>query len=93
MLPTRCCQPHVFSTCYHLWHSDNVSGDIDRVLGVVDNNYDANDYDKGEYVMPYDKDEYVTPYDKDEKEMPHDSDNENIVDDNDNNQMPTKICQ
>ena len=71
-------------------NSDNVSGDIDRVSGVVDNDYDTNDYDKDEYVMPYDKDEYVTPYDKDEKEMPHDSDNENILDDNDNDQMPTK---
>ena len=80
-------------------NSDNVSGDIDRVSGAVDNDYDANDYDKDEYVMPYDKDEYVmpydkgeyvTPYDKDEIEMPHDSDNENILDDNDNDQMPTK---
>ena len=72
--------------------SDNVSGDIDKVSGVVDNDYDANDYDKDEYVMPYDKDEYVMPYDKDEKEMPHDSDNENILDDNDNDQMPTKYA-
>ena len=81
--------------------SDNVSGDIDRVSGVVDNDYDANDYDKDEYlmpydndeyVMPYDKDEYVTPYDKGEKEMPHDSDNENILDDNDNDQMPEKYA-
>ena len=81
--------------------SDNVSGDIDRVSGVVDIDYDANDYDKDEYVMPYDKDEYVmpydkdeyvTPYDKDEKEMSHDSDNENILDDNDNDQMPTKYA-
>ena len=47
-------------------NSDNVSGDIDRVSGAVDNDYDANDYDKDEYVMPYDKDEYVMPYDKDE---------------------------
>ena len=81
--------------------SDNVSGDIDRVSGVVDNDYDANDYDKDEYVMPYDKDEYVMPYDKDEyvmpydkdeNEMPHDSDNENVLDDNDNDQMPTKYA-
>ena len=78
---------------------DNISGDMDRVSGVVDNDYDTNDYDKDEYVMlyekdeyvmPYYKDEYVTPYDKDEKEMPHDSDNENILDNNDNDQMPTK---
>ena len=80
---------------------DNVSGDIDRVSGAVDNDYDANGYDKDEYVMPYDKDEYVMPYDKDEyvmpydkdeKEMPHDSDNENILDNNDNDQMPTKYA-
>ena len=60
---------------------DNVSGDINRVSGVVDNDYDANDYDKDEHVMPYDKDEH---------EMPHDSDNEYMIDDNDNDQMPTK---
>ena len=62
---------------------DNVSGDIDRVSGAVDNDYDANDYDKDEHVMPYDKDEHV---------MPHDSDNENMLDDNDNDQMPTKYA-
>ena len=67
---------------------DNISGDIDRVSGAVDN-----DYDKDEYVMPYEKDECVMPYDKDEKETPpHDSDNENILDDNDNDQMPTKYA-
>ena len=64
-------------------NSDNVSGDIDRVSGAVDNDYDANDYDKDEYVMPYDKDE---------NETPHDSDNENILDDNDNDQMPAKYA-
>ena len=66
---------------------DNVSGDIDRVSGVVDN-----DYDKDEHVMPYDKDEHVMPYDKDEHVMPHDSDNENTLDDNDDDQMPTKYA-
>ena len=80
---------------------DNVSGDIDRVSGVVDNDYDANDYDKDEHVMPYDKDEHVMPYDKDEHvmpydkdeyEMPHDLDNENMLDDNDNDQMPPKYA-
>ena len=53
-------------------HSDSVSGDIDRVSGAVDSNYDANDYDKDENVMPYDKDENVMPYDKDENVMPYD---------------------
>ena len=80
---------------------DNISGDIDRVSGVVDNDYEANDYDKDEHVMPYEKDEYVMPYDKDEyvmsydkdgQEMPHDSDNESMLDDNENDQMPTKYA-
>ena len=71
-------------------HSDSVSGDIDRVLGAVDNDYDANDYDQDEHVMPYDKDEHVMPYDKEEHETPHDSDNEYMPDDNDDDQMPTK---
>ena len=62
---------------------DNISGDIDRVSGAVDNDYDANDYDKDEHVMPYDKDEHETP---------HDSDNENTLDDNDNDQMPAKYA-
>ena len=66
-------------------HSDSISGDIDRVSGAVDSDYDVNDYDKDENVMPYDKDENVMPYDRDENlvlydkekhEMPHDSDNE-----------------
>ena len=78
---------------------DSVSGDIDRVSGAVDNDYDANDYDKDEHempydkdknVMPYDKDEHAMPYDKEEHEMPHDSDNEYMLDDNDDDQMPAK---
>ena len=80
---------------------DSISGDTDRVSGVVDNDYDANDYDKDEHVMPYDKDEHVMPYDKDEhvmpydkdtEDVPHDSGNENMPDDNDNDQMPTKYA-
>ena len=71
-------------------HSDSVSGDIDRVSGAVDSDYDANDYDKDEHVMPYDKDEYVMPYDKNEHEKPHDSNNEYMPDDNDDDRMPTK---
>ena len=62
---------------------DSVSGDIDRVSGAVDNDYDANDYYKDEHVVPYDKDEHV---------MPYDSDNENMLDENDNDQMPTKYA-
>ena len=77
-------------------HFDSTSGGIDRVSGAVDNDYDANDYDKDEHVMPYDKDEHVMPYDKEKHvmpydkekhEMPHGSDNEYVLNDN---QMPTK---
>ena len=71
---------------------DSISGDIDRVSGAVDNDYDANDYDKDEHIMPYDKDEHVMPYDKDEHVMPYDSDNENMPDDNDNDRMPAKYA-
>ena len=80
-------------------YSDSVSGDIDRVSGAVDSEYDVNDSDKDENVMPYDKDENVMPYDKDENvmpydkekhETPHDSDNEYMSDDNDDDQMPAK---
>ena len=80
-------------------HSDSVSGDIDRVSGAVDSDYDINDYDKDENVMsydkdvndmPYDKDENVMPYDKEKHETPHDSDNEYMSDDNDEDQMPAK---
>ena len=71
-------------------HSDSISGDIDRVSGAVDSDYDINDSDKDENVMPNDKDENVMPYDKEKHEMPHDSDNEYMSDDNDDDQMPTK---
>ena len=69
---------------------DSISGDTDRVSGAVDNDYDRNDKDKDEHVMPYDKDEHVMPYDKDTEDAPYDSDNENMPDDSDNDQMPTK---
>ena len=68
--------------------SDNVSGDIDRVSGVVVNDYDTNDYDKDEYVMPYDKDEYIMPYDKDEYIMPYDKDEYVMPYDKDEKEMP-----
>ena len=67
---------------------DSISGDTDRVSGVVDNDYDANDYDKDEHVMPYDKDEHVMPYDKDEHVMPYDKDTEDVPHDSGN-----EICQ
>ena len=71
-------------------HSDSISGDIDRVSGAVDSDYDVNDSDKDENVMPYDKDENVMPYDKEKHETPHDSDNEYMSDDNNDDQMPAK---
>ena len=49
---------------------DNVSGDINRVSGVVDNDYDANDYDKDKHVMPYDSDNENTLDDNDDDQMP-----------------------
>ena len=69
-------------------NSDNVSGDIDRVSGAVDNDYDSNDYDKDEHVMPYDKDEHVKPYDKDEHVMPYDKDEHVMPYDKDEHVMP-----
>ena len=71
---------------------DSISGDTDRVSGAVNNDYDTNDYDKDEPVMPYDKDEPVMPYDKDTEDVAYDSDNENTPDDSDNNQMPAKYA-
>ena len=62
-------------------NSDSISGDIDRVSGAVDSDYDTNDYDKDENVMPYDKEKHETP---------HDSDNEYMPDDNDDDLMPAK---
>ena len=67
---------------------DSISGDIDRVSGVVDNDYDRNDNDKDEHVMPYDKDEHVMPYDKDEHVMPYDKDEHVMPYDKDEHVMP-----
>ena len=69
-------------------HSDSVSGDIDRVSGTVDSDYDVNDYDKDENVMPYDKDENVMPYDKDENVMPYDKDENVMPYDKEKHEMP-----
>ena len=76
---------------------DSISGDTDRVSGAVDNDYDRNDndkdehvmpYDKDEHIMPYDKDEHVMPYDKDEHVMPYDKDTEDAPYDSDNENTP-----
>ena len=69
-------------------HSDSISGDIDRVSGAVDSDYDINDSDKDENVMPYDKDENAMPYDKDENAMPYDKDENAMPYDKDENVMP-----
>ena len=68
--------------------SDSVSGDIDRVSGAFDSDYDVNDYDKDENAMPYDKDENAMPYDKDENAMPYDKDENAMPYDKDDNVMP-----
>ena len=69
-------------------HSDSVSGDIDRVSGAVDSDYDMNNSDKYENVMPYDKDENVMPYDKDENVMPYDKDENVMPYDKEKHEMP-----
>ena len=71
-------------------HSDSVSGDIDRVSGAVDSEYDVNDSDKDENKMPYDKDENAMPYDKDENEMPYDKDENDMPYDKDEYVHSTK---
>ena len=68
--------------------SDSVSGDIDRVSGAVDSDYDVNDYDKDEIAMPYDKDENVMRYDKDENAMPYDKDENVMPYDKEKHEMP-----
>ena len=80
---------------------DSVNNDnFDSVSGVVDNDYDANDYDKDEHIMPYDKDEHVMPYykdehmmpyDKDGHVMPYDKDTEDVPYDSDNENTPDDI--
>ena len=69
-------------------HFDSISGDIDRVSGAVDSDYDVNDSDKDENVMPYDKDENVMPYDKDENVMPYDKDENVMPYDKEKHEMP-----
>ena len=68
-------------------HSDSISGDIDRVSGAVDSDYNVNDYDKDENAIPYDRDENTMPYDKDENAMPYDRDENVMPYDRDENVM------
>ena len=61
---------------------DSVSDYIDRVSGVVDNDYDRNDNDQ----MPHDNDNDQMSYDNDNDQMPYDNDNDQmpyVYDDND----------
>ena len=53
---------------------DRVLDDIDRVSGVVDNNYDNTGTDNEQ--MPYDGDNEQMPYDNDNEQMPYDNDND-----------------
>ena len=69
-------------------HSDSISGDIDRVSGVVDSDYDVNNYDKDENAMPYDKDENAMPYDKDENAMHYGKDDNVMPYDKEKHEMP-----
>ena len=69
-------------------HSNSISGDIDRVSGAVDSEYDINGSDKDENDMPYDKDENDMPYDKDENDMPFDKDENDMPYDKDEYVMP-----
>ena len=54
---------------------DSVSDYIDRVSGVVDNDYDRDDDDNDK--MPYDNDNDEMPYDKDNDQMPYENANDN----------------
>ena len=65
---------------------DSVSGDTDKISGVVDNDYDKNDKDRDE--MPYDKDKHEMPYDKDRDKMPYDNDKHEMPYDKDKHEMP-----
>ena len=67
---------------------DSISGDTDRVSGAIDNDYDANDYEKDEHVMSYEKDEHVMPCEKDEHVMPYDKDEHVMPYDKDEHVMP-----
>ena len=58
---------------------DSVSDYTDRVLGVVDNDYNRDDKDNDD--MPYDKDNDDMPYDNDNNQMPdkYANDNETAI--------------
>ena len=57
-------------------HSDSISGDIDRVSGAVDSDYNVNDYDKEKHEMPHDSDNEYMSDDNDDDQMPTKYDND-----------------
>ena len=65
---------------------DSVSGEHDRVSGVVDNDYDR--YDKEKDKMPYDKEKDKMPYDKEKEEMPYDKEKDEMPYDKEKDEMP-----
>ena len=68
---------------------DNVNNEhSDSISGAVDSDYDVNDSDKVENVVPYDKDENVMPYDKDKNVMPYDKDENVMPYDKEKHEMP-----
>ena len=71
-------------------YSDSISGDIDRVSGAVDSEYDVNDSDKDDNDMPYDKDDNDMPYDKDDNDMPYDKDENEMPYDKDKYVTPNE---
>ena len=67
----------IMNAMYDIMTNDNfdrVSDDINRVSGVVDNDYDKTDTDNEQ--MPYDNDNEQMPYDNDNEHMPYDNDND-----------------
>ena len=84
----------IMNTMYDSVNNDNfdsVSDYIDRVSGVVDNDYDRDDKDNDH--MPYDKDNDDMLYDKDNDDMPDDNDNEQMPNEyaNDNEMATTEV--
>ena len=70
----------IVNAIYYSVNNDNFYS-VDRVSGVVDNDYDRDDKDNDDM-----------PYDKDNDDMPYDKDNDDMPDDNDNEQMPNKYA-
>ena len=68
---------------------DSISGEHDRVSGVVDNDFDRYEkdempYDKEKDELPYDKEKDEMPYDKEKDEMPYEKEKDKMSHENDN---------